>query len=67
MMFSLILDCFQVLLHALQVGSMGGTDPDNNLNKIGDANILLWKRRAEEYLIGSGLEYTIIHPGGMFL
>ena len=28
-------------------------------------NILLWKRKAEEYLIKSGLKYTIIHPGGL--
>jgi uncharacterized protein YbjT (DUF2867 family) len=27
--------------------------------------ILLWKRRAERYLIDSGLNYTIIHPGGL--
>ncbi|GMH38622.1 hypothetical protein BSKO_06506 [Bryopsis sp. KO-2023] len=47
------------------VGSMGGTDPDNNLNKLGDGNILQWKRKGEEYLIQSGLEYTIIHPSGL--
>ena len=28
-------------------------------------NILLWKRKAEEYLIASGIPYTIIHPGGL--
>lgn len=28
-------------------------------------NILVWKRKAEEYLIASGLNYTIIHPGGL--
>ena len=47
---------------------MGGTDPDNMLNKLVGAdggNILQWKRRAEQYLIASGLEYTIIHPGGL--
>lgn len=27
--------------------------------------ILVWKRRAEAYLIKSGLNYTIIHPGGL--
>lgn len=47
------------------VGSMGGTQSDNFLNTIGDGNILLWKRKAEEYLIESGLKYTIIHPGGL--
>ena len=28
-------------------------------------NILLWKRKAEQYLISSGIPYTIIHPGGL--
>mmetsp|Transcript_8757 Transcript_8757/g.25223 ORF Transcript_8757/g.25223 Transcript_8757/m.25223 type:complete len:331 (-) Transcript_8757:188-1180(-) len=49
------------------VSSMGGTQPDNFLNTMGNGNILLWKRKAEEYLIQSGLEYTIIHPGGLTL
>jgi NAD(P)H-binding len=47
------------------VGSMGGTDRDNFLNTIGDGDILVWKRRAEAYLLKSGLNYTIIHPGGL--
>lgn len=54
------------------VSSMGGTQPDNFLNSIGKSDedgsggdILLWKRKAERYLISSGLEYTIIHPGGL--
>lgn len=46
------------------VSSMGGTDPENMLNKLGDGNILQWKRKAEQYLTQSGLTYTIIHPGG---
>jgi len=47
---------------------MGGTDPNNMLNKlVGEdgGNILQWKRRAEQYLVASGLTYTIIHPGGL--
>lgn len=44
---------------------MGGTDRNNFLNTIGDGNILVWKRRAELYLMNSGLDYTIIHPGGL--
>ena len=51
---------------------MGGTQPENFLNSIGkvegddkSGNILLWKRKAEEYLINSGMSYTIIHPGGL--
>ena len=59
------------------VSSMGGTQPDNFLNSIGKkadgsgGDILLWKRKAEEYLIeqcqksSSGMTYTIIHPGGL--
>jgi len=54
------------------VSSMGGTDPTNFLNQIGkdengegDGDILIWKRRAEKYLLQSGLSYTIIHPGGL--
>eukprot|EP00878_Enallax_costatus_P037485 GHUV01042346.1.p1 GENE.GHUV01042346.1~~GHUV01042346.1.p1 ORF type:complete len:137 (+),score=46.59 GHUV01042346.1:319-729(+) len=44
---------------------MGGTDPNHQLNKLGNGNILQWKRKAEQYLIASGLDYTIIHPGGL--
>jgi len=54
------------------VGSMGGTDPKNFLNAVGknsdgsgNGDILLWKRKAEKYLVKSGLDYTIIHPGGL--
>ena len=51
---------------------MGGSQPENFLNTIGrkegddlSGNILLWKRKAEQYLIASGLPYTIVHPGGL--
>merc|ERR1739845_27270 len=53
------------------VGSMGGTQKDNFLNTIGkgrdgaQGNVLVWKRRAEMELIRSGLNYAIIHPGGL--
>jgi uncharacterized protein YbjT (DUF2867 family) len=33
--------------------------------RIGGGNILVWKRRAERYLIDSGLGYFIVHPGGL--
>jgi uncharacterized protein YbjT (DUF2867 family) len=46
------------------ISSMGGTDPNHMLNKLGNGNILQWKRKAEQYLIASGVPYTIIHPGG---
>ena len=37
------------------------------LNKIGGegTNILVWKRKAEQYLVDSGLAYTIIRAGGL--
>lgn len=61
--------------HVVICSSMGGTDPSNMLNGIGKetlpdgtvkgGNILLWKRKAEKYLIDSGLPYTVVHPGGL--
>ena len=51
--------------HVILVSSMGGTQKDNMLNTMGEGNILMWKRKAEKYLIASGLPYTIIHPGGL--
>lgn len=61
--------------HVVICSSMGGTDPSNMLNSIAretlpdgstkGGNILLWKRKAEKYLMDSGLPYTIVHPGGL--
>jgi len=58
--------------HVVICSSMGGTAPENPLNKLGrnedipeTGNILWWKRKAEKYLIDSGRTYTIIHPGGL--
>lgn len=51
--------------HIVLVGSMGGTNPDHMLNKIGNGNILTWKRQAEQYLIESGVDYTIIRAAGL--
>ena len=48
------------------VSSMGGTDPGNRLNQLGNGKILIWKRKAEEYLMQADFpSYTIIHPGGL--
>lgn len=47
------------------VGSMGGTDESHFLNTMGNGNILIWKRKAEQYLIDSGVDYTIIRAGGL--
>lgn len=48
------------------VSSMGGTDRNNRLNALGNGNILVYKRKAEKYLITQNFSsYTIIHPGGL--
>lgn len=47
------------------VGSMGGTNEHHPLNRIGNGNILIWKRKAEQALIQSGVDYTIIRAGGL--
>jgi hypothetical protein len=54
------------------VSSLGGLDKHNFLNRIGKdkygeghGDILIWKRKAERYLCLSGLQYTILHPGGL--
>lgn len=53
------------------VGSMGGTKPNNFLNTVGrrrdgtGGDILKWKRQAELYLTKSGMDYVILHPGGL--
>ncbi|XP_058003090.1 uncharacterized protein At5g02240-like [Hevea brasiliensis] len=47
------------------VGSMGGTNLNNPLNSLGNGNILIWKRKAEQYLADSGIPYTIIRAGGL--
>jgi uncharacterized protein YbjT (DUF2867 family) len=51
------------------IGSRGGTQPPetNMLNQIGGpgTNILVWKRKAEQYLVDSGLDFTIIRAGGL--
>lgn len=57
--------------HVVICSSMGGTDASNRLNVLDrgedgkGGNILLWKRKAEKYLIDSGITYTIVHPGGL--
>jgi len=51
--------------HIVLVGSMGGTQTNHPLNQLGQGNILIWKRKAEAYLIDSGVDYTIIRAGGL--
>ncbi|GMI07398.1 hypothetical protein TrVE_jg13742 [Triparma verrucosa] len=52
--------------------SMGGTQEDNFLNSIGKqedgsgGDILKWKRKAEQYLVGlKSVSHSIVHPGGL--
>ncbi|XP_057972112.1 uncharacterized protein At5g02240 [Malania oleifera] len=47
------------------VGSMGGTNLNHPLNSLGNGNILVWKRKAEQYLSECGVPYTIIRAGGL--
>jgi uncharacterized protein YbjT (DUF2867 family) len=47
------------------VGSMGGTNENHPLNSMGNGKILIWKRKAEAYLVNSGIDYTIIRAGGL--
>lgn len=47
------------------VGSMGSTDDNHPLNRIANGNILRFKRKAEMYLIDSGVDYTIVNPAGL--
>lgn len=58
--------------HVVICSSMGGTNKDHMLNVFGrldggkyGGGILHWKRKAEKYLIDSGLTYTVVHPGGL--
>ncbi|KAI3916652.1 hypothetical protein MKW98_026394 [Papaver atlanticum] len=51
--------------HIVLVGSMGGTDPNHFLNHMGNGNILIWKRKAEQYLADSGIPYTIIRAAAL--
>jgi len=51
--------------HIILMVSMGGTNENHPLNKLGNGKILIWKRMAEEYLIDSGIDYTIIRAGGL--
>ncbi|XP_039144352.1 uncharacterized protein At5g02240-like [Dioscorea cayenensis subsp. rotundata] len=51
--------------HIVLVGSMGGTNPNHPLNSLGNGNILVWKRKSEQYLADSGIPYTIIRAGGL--
>ncbi len=50
--------------HYVLVSSMGVTDPDHALNKLLD-NLMSWKLRGEDALRATGLNYTIVRPGGL--
>ncbi|KAJ7520560.1 hypothetical protein O6H91_19G010500 [Diphasiastrum complanatum] len=44
---------------------MGGTNENHPLNSLGNGKILIWKRKAEQYLADSGVPYTIVRAGGL--
>ena len=46
------------------VSSMGVTHETHPLNKM-LGNVLIWKLKNEDYLRASGLNYTIVRPGGL--
>jgi len=50
--------------HFALISSMGVTQPDHFLNKV-RGNVLLWKYLGEEHLRRSGLNYSVIRPGGL--
>ncbi|GJD08569.1 Uncharacterized protein chloroplastic [Galdieria sulphuraria] len=49
--------------HIVLISSMGVTQKDHPLNRLG--NILMWKKKSEDYLMSCGIPFTIIHPGGL--
>lgn len=50
--------------HFVLTSSMGVTHPDHQLNRILD-NVLQWKLKGEDAVRASGLNYTIVRPGGL--
>lgn len=46
------------------VSSMGATKKDHPLNKM-FGNVMVWKLKGEDALRASGLDYTIVRPGGL--
>jgi uncharacterized protein YbjT (DUF2867 family) len=49
--------------HFILISSVAVTHPEHPLNRFG--KILDWKRKGEESLQHSGLNYTIVRPGGL--
>lgn len=49
--------------HFILISSIAVTHPEHPLNRFG--KILDWKRKGEETLQQSGLNYTIVRPGGL--
>ncbi len=46
------------------VSSLGATKVDHPLNKA-FGNVLIWKLKGEDELRASGLDYTVVRPGGL--
>jgi uncharacterized protein YbjT (DUF2867 family) len=50
--------------HFVLITAMGITQPDHPLNRMA-RNVLLWKGLGENALRFSGIDYTIVRPGGL--
>lgn len=51
--------------HVLLVSSMGTTEPDSFLDKLGNGHALFYKLNGEVDLMASGIPYTVVKPGGL--
>jgi hypothetical protein len=47
------------------ISSMGTTEPDSFLDKLGNGHIGFYKLNEESYIMGSGMPWTIIKPCGL--
>ncbi len=50
--------------HFSLMSSAGVTHEDHLLNRLAN-NVLVWKKKGEDYLRDSGLNYTVVRPGGL--
>lgn len=50
--------------HFVLLTAIGVTDPDHPVNKV-TKGALGWRYKGEQYLRASGLQYTVVRPGGL--
>jgi len=51
--------------NVVMISSMGTTDPNNPVDKIGDGHIGFYKLNEESHLMGSGMPWAIVKPCGL--